>query len=106
MNRRLNELHLRRGRLLERIAIQRQALRREILPVSESLYSVDRLLARVNAVGNYVKSHPGLAVIAVSVLFFLRTRRILQWAKRGFLAWQALRAMRERLSMFVSRVHS
>src|SRR5664279_3483036 len=106
MNRQLNELHLLRGRLLERIATQRLVLSHAVLPVSDALRTIDRVVARVNSVGDYVKSHPSLAIVAMAALFFLKSRRVLQWAKRGFFAWQAWRAMRERLSIFGARVRS
>ena len=106
MNRQFNELHLQRGRLLERIATQRLVLSHAVLPVSDALRAVDRVVARVNSVGDYVKSHPSLAIIAMVALFFLKSRRILQWAKRGFFAWQSWRALRERFSVFSSRVRS
>ena len=46
MNRQLNELHLRRGRLLERIAAQRADLERDLRPVRASLSRVDRVIGR------------------------------------------------------------
>jgi|ERR1035437_4144215 hypothetical protein len=106
MNHRLNELHLRRGRLLERIASQRVALSREVQPVRASLFKVDSLLARAHAATNYIKRHPSIAVLAVSALFIMKTGRVLGWAKRGFLAWQTWRTIRDRFLEFGERAGS
>ena len=106
MSHRLDELLLQRGRLLERITTQRYVLRHEVTPVYEALGAVDRGIARVNSVGRYIKSHPSLAIVAVAALFFMKSGRVLQWAKRGFFIWQSWRALRERLAMFSARVRS
>jgi hypothetical protein len=106
MNRKLEELLLQRGRLQERITTQRYFLQREIMPVHDALASVDRVIARINAVGQYLKKHPALVALGVAALLVMRTRRVLQWAKRGFFVWQSWRALRDRLAMFSARVRS
>jgi hypothetical protein len=106
MNRRLDELLLQRGRLLERITTQRYVLRHELIPACEALGAVDRGITRLNSVGRYIKSHPSLAIIAMAVLFFMKSGRTLRWVKRGFFFWQSWRALRERLFLFSSRVRS
>lgn len=106
MNSRTNELLLQRGRLLERITTQRYVLRQELVPLCTALGGVDRGIARINSVGRYLKSHPSLAILGVSALFFMKSNRLLRWAKRGFFVWQSWRALRERLSMFGARVRS
>lgn len=100
MNHRLNELHLRRGRLLERIATQRKALGREMQPVRAALYAADRVLVRVRSATDCVKRHPGLVVLAAAALFILKAKRIWRWTRRGFFAWQAWRSISNRLSAF------
>lgn len=106
MNRRFDELLLQRGRLQERILTQRYVLRQEVLPIYDALGTVDRGIAKINSVGRYIKSHPSLAILALTALFFMKSRRTLRWAKRGFFVWQSWRALRERLSMFGARVRS
>lgn len=106
MNRRLDELLIERGRLLERITTQRYVLRHEVKPVHAALGALDRGIAKVNSVGRYLKSHPGLALAAVAALFLMKSRGMLQWAKRGFVVWQGWRALRDRLAMFSARVRS
>lgn len=106
MSRRLNELHLRRGRLLERIATQRTALGREMQPVRVALHATDRVLVRVRSVSDYVKRHPGLVAFAVAALFILKVRRIWRWTRRGFLVWQTWHSVSSRLSAFGLRARS
>lgn len=97
MNRRLNELHLRRGRLLERIAYQRVALGREIRPVRAALHTTDRWLACARASVSCVKQHPSISALAVVALFIAKPGRIWRWAKRGFIAWRAWRTISDKL---------
>lgn len=106
MNHRLNDLHLRRGRLLERIANQRATLAQEALPVGSALYTMDRLLAIVYVGIDQVKRHPGLAALAVGAFFIARPRRIWRWSKRAFFAWQTWRAVRDKLVVLGLRAGS
>lgn len=106
MTRRLEELLVQRGRLQERITTQRYFLQREIVPVRNALANIDRGIARITAVGQYLKKHPALVAIGVAALLVVRARRVFRWAKRGFFVWQSWRALRERLAMFSARVRS
>lgn len=103
MNHRLSELHIRRGRLLERIATQRAALSRDAQPVRASLYTADRLVARVHSVVDYVKQHPGVAGLAVAALVALRAERVWRWGRRAFFAWQTWRVFSDKLTGLASR---
>ncbi len=106
MNRRLNELHLRRGRLLERIATQRTALSREMQPVRVTLYATDRVLVQVRSAIACVKRHPGLVALAVAALFVLKAKRVWRWTRSGYLLWQSWRSVSSRLSAFGLRTRS
>jgi len=106
MNHRLNELHLQRGRLLERIATQRAALSYEVQPVHAALDKADRLLDRVHAVTNYVKRHPSVTALAVAALFVLKGKRIWRWSSRIFSVWRTWRALRDELLLFGLRARS
>ena len=97
MNQRLNELHLRRGRLLERIAIQRAALDRELEPIRTTLYSTDRLLARVQAGVDYLKAHPAIVALTFAALAISKPRRTLRWSRRAYAVWQTWRVVRDRV---------
>ncbi len=106
MNHRLNDLHMRRGRLLERIANQRATLGRESQPVRSALFTADRLLAIVCVGVDQVKRHPGLAALAVAAFFIARPRRIWRWGKRAFFAWQTWRTVRNELLVLGLRAGS
>lgn len=103
MNHGLSELHLRRGRLLERIAAQRAAMRRDAQPVYAALYRTDRVLARVQAAVDYVKKHPSIAILATAGLFFVRGKGVWGLAKRGFLAWKIWQTFSKKLAALRGR---
>jgi hypothetical protein len=103
MNPGLNELHLRRGRLLERIAAQRAALRRDAQPVYGALYKTDRVLARVHAAVDYVRGHPSIALLATVALFLMKGKGVWKVAKRGFVAWRIWQTLGRKLAVLRSR---
>ncbi|MFT3848715.1 MAG: YqjK-like family protein [Propionivibrio sp.] len=104
MNRHLNEIHLRRGRLLERIAAQRADLGRDLRPIRNSLSRIDRVVGRLRAITDYVKRHPSITALAMAGLFAIRKEGAWRWTKRAFLAWRAWRAFGEKLSLLGSRI--
>ena len=60
MNRQLDDLLLQRGRLIERIAGQRSALRQDVQPVSAVLERADSVVDKVRAGIGYIRQHPAL----------------------------------------------
>ena len=103
MDRQLNELHLRRGRLLERIAVQRADLERDLRPVRASLSRVDRVIGRVRSLTDYIKRHPSIIALGVAGLFMVRTEGAWRWTKRAFFAWRAWRAFGDKLTALGTR---
>ena len=99
----IDDVHLRRGRLLERIATERRALAHELKPTAASLAAADRLLARAREAADYLKQHLGVVVLAVGTLAVVRPRRAWRWARRGLLAWQTWRTLRNRFLVFADR---
>ncbi len=93
----LNDLLVQRGRLLERIEAQRDALAYEAQPVRAALDASDRVLATLRRGVDYLKNHPGITALGVAVLVALRGRRILRFARRGFFLWKSWRMLREKL---------
>ena len=106
MNHQLNEIYIRRGRLLERIASQRDALSRDVRPVRASFFRVDRVIGRVRSVTDYIKRHPSIAALAVAGLFAIKTERAWRWTKRAFFAWRAWRAFGNKLTVLGARARS
>ncbi len=100
MNSKLNEILLRRGRLQERIASQRESMRRDAQPVSLALEKLDCVLASVRSATDYMKRNPAVVAAAVAGLFLIDRKRFWSWAKRGVVAWKAFRTVRNRLLAF------
>ena len=98
MTRRLNDVLLERGRLLERITTQRYVLINEVQPVHAALDKVDHVRAQVRAGVAYVKRYPAVAGVAVALLAALNFRRAFRLARRGFMAWRTWRMLRERFA--------
>lgn len=96
MNHRLNELHLKRGRLLERIAVQRVALRQDLQPICATLVKADRLQSRVQSVFNYFRQHPGIVAAGVALLIVSKPSRLWRWSTRAFSLWRIWRGMSKR----------
>ena len=97
MNQRLNDLHLQRGRLLERIATQRVTLSLELEPVVAKLETTDRLLARVHAAIDYLKTHPAVVALTFAALLITKPRRTLRWSRRAYAVWQTWLVLRDRV---------
>jgi hypothetical protein len=96
MNRNLTELHLQRGRLIERCATQRRTLTHQLTPVRTACQTADRTLAAVRTTILYVQQHPAGVAAFVTALLVLRPRRVWGWLQRGFFLWRAWRRWQQR----------
>lgn len=106
MNRQLDDLLLRRGRLIERIAGQRAALRNDFVPVSAALGKADSAVAGVRSLVDTIRHHPVVtSVIAATVLIF-KGKTVLRWARRGFSLWQTWRVVQGTIQELGGRVRS
>ena len=103
MNQQLIEIGIRRGRLIERIAMQREVLGRRMQPVQRTLHAADRTLAAVRTGSDYVKRHPGMVAAAVTLLLALKPRRLWRWGRRGFIAWRTWRVLRSEFETLASQ---
>lgn len=72
MSRKIDDLLLKRGRLIERIAGQRTALRQDLVPVAQSLEAVDRGVAGIQAGLAYVHRHALAFSAAAGALLLFR----------------------------------
>jgi hypothetical protein len=104
MSRRLDDLLLRRGRLLERIAGQREALRRDAEPVTLALSRIDFAIAGVGAGVEYLRQHALAASLAVGSILLFKRRAAWRWAGRAFALWKSWQAVRSALSSLESRM--
>ena len=94
MQTRLIELHQQRGRLLERIAHQRQTLASQVAPLLRPLSLPGRVAAALRDTGSFVLQHPYLLGTAALSVLVLKPGFVLRWARRGVFAWRAWRSLR------------
>ena len=106
MNRRLDDLLLQRGRLIERIAGQREALHRDFEPVAVALGKIDFAVAGIRSGVDYLRRH-ALAASAVAGAFMLfKGKAALRWAGRAFSLWKSWRVLQGTLFNLGTRVRS
>lgn len=98
MMRRLNDVHLQRGRLLERIASQRATLQRDAQPVQTALARADWVMDRARFATAYVRQNPAIAGLALTAFVVARPRRFWRWSMRAVSLWQLWRVTRSRLA--------
>jgi hypothetical protein len=106
MNRRLDDLLLRRGRLIERIAGQREALCRDLGPVAVTLERVDLAVAYARSGVDYLRHHALASAAAVGFLLIFKGRATLRWAGRAYSLWKSWRAVRRVLFKLGGHVRS
>ena len=100
MDQRLTELHLKRGRLLEHIAMQRNTLARQVAPLRVALDTADRVIAVVRDTARFVRQHPAGVAALVAVTVVLRPRGVWRWLQRGLLVWRSWHALHRLLPVF------
>lgn len=88
MNHRLDDLLLQRGRLIERIASQREALRHDFVPVATALGKVDSAVAGVHSLIDTIRRHAVLTSVVVGTLLIFKGKAVLRWVGRGFSLWK------------------
>lgn len=103
VQKRLIELHLQRGRLLERIATQRDTLSRQIVPLQRALNVGDRIARLADAGKTFVLQHPLAVAAALGTVLVLRPGRTLRWARRALMAWRTWTALRAVVPAFLIR---
>ncbi|MDR0440834.1 MAG: YqjK-like family protein [Candidatus Accumulibacter sp.] len=106
MNRRIDELFLRRGRLIERIAGQREALRRDFKPVTAALGKADLAVAGVRAGVEYLRRHALVASAVAGVFLIFKGKAALRWAGWAFSLWKSWRALNKTLLKLRDSVRS
>lgn len=97
MNRQLDDLLLQRGRLIERIASQRAALRNDFVPVSAVLDKADAAVSGVRSCVDYVRRHPVLVSAVAGTLLIFKGKTMLRWGGKAFSLWQSWRLVQDTL---------
>jgi hypothetical protein len=99
MNNSLSELHQQRGRLLERIAGQRVALARQLVPLQNASDAGSRAFAMLRGGLEYLKNHPLPVLLAIAALVLLKPRRAWRWLQGGLFLWRRWRMLRALVPM-------
>ncbi len=102
MQQRLIELQLQRGRLLERIAHQRNTLGQQTEPVVRVLHLGDRVAGIASECKRTVIANPLTTAAVLGAVLLLRPRRVLRWAQRGFFAWRSWKTLRSAFGGYLS----
>jgi hypothetical protein len=89
MDARQIDLYVQRGRLRERINVQRGQLVRELAPLSGALQAVDRTHAQLRQAQAWMATHPAVVMAAVVALLVWRPRSVLTTARWGYSAWHS-----------------
>ena len=107
MQDRLIELHQQRGRLLERIAEQRNTLSRQLEPLQGVLNISDRVSDRaarlVQDGKGFVQQYPLAIAAVVAAVVLLKPRTVLRWTQRGIAAWRTWRSVQTLVPGFLLR---
>lgn len=86
-----------RGRLLERIAQQRNSLQAQWEPIGRAASTGDRVLAAAQSARQYVQAHRATFTVALAVtsvaLVVAKPGRAWRLAKSGFVLWRGWRAV-------------
>ena len=88
MDKRLVELHVQRGRLRERIRVERGRFAHELAPLGDALDTVDRARALLHRTGLWMADHPGVVATAAVAVVVWKPRAVLRSARWGFTVWR------------------
>ena len=88
MDTRLVELYVQRGRLHERIGVERGQFARELAPLGDALNTMDRARALLHRTSLWMATHPGTVALAALVLVVWKPRAVLRSARWGFSIWR------------------
>jgi hypothetical protein len=100
MNPHLADLYQQQGRLLERIATQRQAMAEQWVPVRRAAHGADAVLHWLQRSASYLRSHPLLVATAVTALVILKPRRAWVWGERTLFVWRRWRRLQRWVSLY------
>lgn len=95
MDKRLVDLYVQRGRLRERIGVERVQFAHELAPLGEVLHSVDRARALLHRTGLWISAHPGIVAAAAVVVVVWKPRAVIRSARWGFTIWRNWAQWRE-----------
>lgn len=95
MNPRLLELAVRRGELSVHVALQRQALAQQTLPLVRAAALADRAVSGIG----WLQQNPKVVAIAAAVLVAMKPRRLWSWSRKAFFLWRGWQALKAKLPL-------
>jgi hypothetical protein len=99
MDARQIELYVQRGRLRERIRVQRGQFAHELAPLSTALHAVDRTRDQVRLAQSWLLTHPAVVTAGVVALLVWRPRSVISAARWGYSAWRGWVRLKQRLGL-------
>lgn len=93
MQKRLIELQLERGRLLERIASQRETLARQAEPLTQMFRLGDRVGEALEGGKAFARQHPWAVGLVAALVLVFQPAALLRWAARGATAWRTWKSL-------------
>ena len=95
MDKRLVELYVQRGRLRQRIGVERGQFAQELAPLGQALQTVDRARTLLHRTGQWMAANPGIVAAAAIVVVVWKPRAVLRSARWGFAIWRNWAQWRE-----------
>jgi hypothetical protein len=89
----LLELERERAKLLERIAMQRETLAEQLVPLVRVVRWGDRVAQTVQAGKRFVQDHPWAMGSIAALLALRRPKKLGRWARRGLFLWRSWRTV-------------
>lgn len=89
MDPRLIELYVERGRLRERITLQRGQLAHELAPLVQAMHTMDRTRALLQQARLWIAAHPGVVAAVAVAVFIWKPRTVFRAARWGFTTWRS-----------------
>ena len=88
MDDRLIELYVQRGRLRERIGVQRMQLALELAPLGSALQLMDRGRDVLHQAGQWMLTHPAVLSALVVAVMVWRPRVVFRTLRWGYTTWR------------------
>lgn len=98
----LRDRAIRRGRLLERIAQQREALRVSSAPLCDALHTADRALEGAERTRRWIAQNPLAVGVGVLVFVIWRPKGAFKLVSKGLIGWRTWRALRQTLASVIA----
>lgn len=94
MQKKLPELYLERGRLLERIAYERHDVAFALKPLQDAEDLGRRVCVLGSSAATFIRDRPWWVALVVAGVVVAKPRRVWPWLLRGVALWRGWRSLR------------